>query len=156
MTRQRGVVLLLALTLSLVLGLLASVALREGLLQQRQLGEQLAVAQAFEQAESSLFEGAALLANGVPAPCLLCQPPGQPGEQPSLPWLRTGSGFVLLQTLGPSTRVAGMPPGERLTLVRVTAVSRQVRARQLLEAVYAVDDMASVTRVSWRQRLEGD
>ncbi|MDH0304683.1 MULTISPECIES: hypothetical protein [unclassified Pseudomonas] len=157
MSRQRGVVLLLALTLSLVLGLLASMALREGVLLQRQLAEQLAVAQAFEQAESSLLEGAALLASGLPSPCVACRPPDLPDAQPPAPWLRTDSGFVFVQALGQSTRIAGMPPGDRLMLVRVTAVSRQVRVRQLLEAVYAVvDDSASMTRISWRQRLEGD
>lgn len=156
MKRQQGVVLLLALGLSLLLGLLAAQGLREALVQQRLLGEQLAGVHAFEQAEAGLIEGAALLPTHLPELCSACLPPGLPGDEPAPPWQATDSGYVFLQNLGQSTRAAGIPADERVTLVRVTAISRQVRSRRALEAVYALDDAAMVRRVSWRQRLEDD
>ncbi|MDN4499526.1 hypothetical protein QYE73_19745 [Pseudomonas mosselii] len=154
MTGQRGIVLLLALILSLLFGLLATLALREAILQQRQAGDQQAGARAFEQAEAALIEGAELLAGSIPPRCQACPPPSPPDTQPSPPWLATRSGFVYLQTLGDSLRVAGQPVGDRLTLVRVTAVGLEARGRQLLEAVYAIDGDGAVKRISWRQRLE--
>ncbi|MDF9618547.1 hypothetical protein P5705_12905 [Pseudomonas entomophila] len=153
MSGQRGVVLLTALTLSLLLGLLSAMALQEALLQQRLAGEQRGTARAFEQAEASLVEGALLLLDVPPALCQACLPPGLPAGEPGRPWLRTASGFVLLQALGESTRAAGRPQAEGVTLFRVTAFSRQSRGRQFLEAVYAVDGRLLSGRVSWRQRL---
>lgn len=156
MRRERGVVLLLALGLSLLLGLLAAQGVREALLQQRLVSEQLAGARAFEQAEASLIEGAALLAGHSLERCLACLPPDLPSDEPPPPWQATDSGYVLLQTLGQSTRAAGLPEGQPVTLVRVTAISRQVRGRRLLEAVHALDGTAQALRISWRQRLEDE
>jgi type IV pilus assembly protein PilX len=156
MKRQQGVVLLLALSLSLLLGLLAAQGLREALMQQRLMGEQLAGARAFEQAEASLIEGAALLSTRLPERCSACLPPGLPDGEPAPPWQATDSGYVLLQNLGESTRAASMPAGQPVTLVRVTAISRQVQGRRVLEAVHALDDTAVPRRISWRQRLEED
>ena len=156
MKRQQGVVLLLALSLSLLLGLLAAQGLREALVQQRLLSEQLAGVHAFEQAEASLIEGAALLSTHLPELSSACLPPGLPGDEPAPPWQATDSGYVFLQNLGQSSRAAGMPVGEQVTLVRVTAISRQVRGRRVLEAVHALDDAAVLRRISWRQRLEDD
>lgn len=152
MSGQRGVVLLTALTLSLLLGLLSAMALQEALLQQRLAGEQRSAARAFEQAEASLVEGSWLLLDVPPALCQACLPPDLPEGEPGLPWLPTASGFVLLQALG---RVRAQPggPRRRVTLFRVTAFSRQSRGRQFLEAVYAVDGRLLSGRVSWRQRL---
>lgn len=154
MIRQRGVVLLLALSLSLLLGLLTALGMREALLQARQVGEQWRRAQAFEQAEASLVEGAALLQGGLPALCLDCLPPELPRASPAAPWRTTDSGYVLLQHLGQTLRAVGLPQDERVDLVRITALSRQVRGRQFLEAVYAVDGQGNIGRISWRQRLE--
>ncbi|AZL72294.1 hypothetical protein [Pseudomonas oryziphila] len=156
MRRQRGVVLLLALSLSLLLGLLAAQGLREALLQQQLMSEQLAGARALEQAEASLVEGAALLSTHLPEQCSACLPPDFPGDNPAPPWQTTDSGYVLLQNLGESTKAAGMAVGEQVTLVRVTAISRQVHGRRVLEAVHALDDAAVLRRISWRQRLEDD
>lgn len=78
MSRQRGVVLLMALGLSLLLGLLAAQVLHEAQARQRLAGEQLAVARAFEQAEAGLLEGAALLPGALPPPCVSCLPPAIP------------------------------------------------------------------------------
>lgn len=153
MRGQRGVVLLLALNLSLLLGLLAAQALRDAVLQARQMGEQLLRVQAFEAAEASLLEAAALLPGGLPAACEACLPPQLPAAQPDAPWLATASGFALLQYLGASRRAAGVATGERVSLVRVTAMGHQARGRQFLEAVYAVGEHAEVKRISWRQRL---
>ncbi|MCE1118271.1 MULTISPECIES: hypothetical protein [Pseudomonas] len=156
MKRQQGVVLLLALGLSLLLGLLAAQGLRDALVQQRLLSEQLAGARAFEQAEASLIEGAALLSTHLPEPCSACLPPGLPGDEPAPPWQATDSGFVFLQNLGQSNRAAGLPADAQVTLVRVTAIGQQVHGRRVLEAVYALADAAVVRRISWRQRLEDD
>lgn len=156
MKRQQGVVLLLALGLSLLLGLLAAQGLREALVQQRLLGEQLAGVRAFEQAEASLIEGAALLSTHLPEPCSACLPPELPDDEPLPPWQATDSGHVFLQNLGQSNRAAGLPADEQVTLVRVTAISRQARGRRVLEAVHALDDTSVLRRISWRQRLEDD
>lgn len=154
MSRQGGVVLLLALNLSLLLGLLAALGMRDALQQARQVGEQVRRAQAFELAEASLVEGAALLDTGLARECGPCLPPDLPIARPGAPWQATESGFVLLQALGTTSRAAGLPIGEQVSLVRVTALGREARGRQYLEAVYAVDEQARVRRVSWRQRLE--
>lgn len=153
MSGQRGVVLLTALTLSLLLGLLSAMALQEALLQQRLAGEQRSMARAFEQAEASLIEGALLLLDTPPSLCQACLPPDLPEREPGLPWLRTASGFVLLQNLGASERAIGGPVEGQVTLFRVTALSRQSQGRQFLEAVYALDGPLLSGRVSWRQRL---
>ena len=154
MSAQQGVVLLTALTLSLLLGLLSTMALQEALIQKRLAGEQRSLALAFEQAQASLAEGLLLLLEASPPLCQACLPPALPDGEPGLPWLRTERGFVLLQNLGESTRAAGRPVDERVTLVRVTAISRQSQGRQFLEAVYALDGSRLPGRVSWRQRLK--
>ncbi|PAV72604.1 hypothetical protein WR25_15751 [Diploscapter pachys] len=109
--------------------------MREALLQARQVGEQWRRAQAFEQAEASLVEGAELLPGGLPALCLDCLPPALPTASPAAPWRTTDSGYVLLQHLGQTRRAVGLPPEQRVNLVRITALSRQVRGRHFLEAV---------------------
>jgi type IV pilus assembly protein PilX len=154
MNRQRGVVLLLALNLSLLLGLLTALGMRSALQQARQVGEQILRVQAFEQAEASLIEGTALLDEELPAQCGACLPPDLPLASPGAAWQATESGFVLLQAIGETRRAAGLATGEPVMLVRITALGRETRGRQFLEAVYAVDDQAGVRRVSWRQRLE--
>lgn len=154
MSRQRGVVLLMALGLSLLLGLLAAQVLHEAQARQRLVSKQLAVARAFEQAEAGLLEGAALLPGALPPLCVSCLPPAIPPQAPMQPWQQTASGFVFLQHLGSTERAAGLPHGEPVTLVRVTAISSEARARQVLEAVYALDASATLRRVSWRQRLQ--
>ena len=57
MKRQRGVVLLLALVLSLLLGLLAASALREALVETRMAGYMRDGLLAFEEAEAALQAG---------------------------------------------------------------------------------------------------
>lgn len=153
MKKQRGVVLLITLVLSLLLALLAAQVLSEAQARQWLVSEQVAAAQAFEQAEAGLLEGAALLAEVLPPPCSQCLPPSLPPAEPVMPWRKTFSAFVLLQNLGQSTRAAGLAPGEQVTLVRVTAISLEGRRRQVLEAVYALGDARPPRRISWRQRL---
>lgn len=153
MKKQRGVVLLITLVLSLLLALLAAQVLSEAQARQWLVSEQVAAAQAFELAEAGLLEGAALLGDGLPPPCTQCLPPSLPPAEPVLPWRKTLNAFVLLQNLGQSTRAAGLAPGERVTLVRVTAISPERRHRQVLEAVYALGDAQPPRRISWRQRV---
>lgn len=153
MRRQRGVVLLLALGMSLLLGLLAAQVLYEAQARQRLVSEHVAGVRAFEQAEAGLLEGLALVQAGLAPPCGSCPPPSIPPDAAIAPWQQTPSGFVLLQTLGASERALGLPPATPVTLVRVTAISQASRNRQVLEAVYALQDAAAPLRISWRQRL---
>ncbi|MDF0729163.1 hypothetical protein P0Y43_00245 [Pseudomonas entomophila] len=157
MRRQRGMVLLLALVLSVLIGLLASSSLRDALLQTQAAGQLASAAQALEQAEASLVDGAQRLGEAPQAPCLACPPPRDAhdlrGGEPL--WQRGDDGFFLVQHLGETTRAAHLADGVRVALYRVTAVSRQVRARQVLEAVYALDleQGGPPHRLFWRQRL---
>ncbi|MGN8251235.1 hypothetical protein [Pseudomonas sp. SMV7] len=154
MSRQRGVVLLLALVLSLLLGLLAASALREALVETRLTGELRDGLLALEQAEATLLAGEGELRRAPPALCSACLPPSRPHELVGL-WQRGGDGFFQVQNLGTSDRAAHMPEGQQTTLFRVTAVSLHTEPRYVLEAVYAVVD-DTTRRVTWRQRLRGD
>jgi len=154
MKRQRGVVLLLALVLSLLLGLLTASALREAVVETRMAGDLHDGLLAFEEAEATLQAGASELDRAPPDPCTACLPPTRPHELRGQ-WQHTKSGYFHLQNLGPSTRAAHMPVGQQVTLYRVTAVSLQTRSRHVLEAVYAMDG-DTTRRIAWRQRLRGD
>lgn len=153
MKRQRGVVLLMALTLSLLLGLLAAQVLREAQARQWQVSEWLAAARGFEQAEAGLLEGSVWAIEQLPALCRQCLPPPIPPGEPGAPWVAAAGSHLLLQNLGSSNRVKGLAAQQRADLIRVTAISREPRGRQVLEAVYALDDAGAVQRISWRQRL---
>ena len=149
-------VLLLALVMSLLLGFTVSSALRDALLQSWSMGSVRAAAQALEQAEATLVEGAGRLTLIPPAACSPCLPPGDPhrllGNES--PWQAGEQGYFLLQQLGATTQAAHLPNGTSVTLFRVTAVSRQVAARKALEAIYAVggEQAGPPQRVAWRQR----
>ncbi|MFJ4155000.1 hypothetical protein ACIPZF_09350 [Pseudomonas sp. NPDC089752] len=157
MKRQRGVVLLLALVLSLLLGLLAASALRDALVETRMSGHLRDGLQAFEQAEATLQAAEDEVLRAPPALCQLCLPPARPHELEGQ-WQASNAGFFQLQNLGVSTRALHMPEGEPVTLYRVTAVSRQLAARQVLETVYAVPaaQAQAPQRILWRQRLKED
>lgn len=154
MNRQHGVVLLLALVLSMLLGLLAASALRDALVETRMTGYLSEGLLALGQAEATLLAGAGELERAPPERCSACLPPAQPHDLVGQ-WQRTQTGFFLLQNLGDSDRAAHMPQGQQVTLYRVTAVSLQTRPRQVLEAVYAVAG-DTTRRITWRQRLRGD
>lgn len=158
MKHQRGMVLLTALILSLLLGLLAAAALREAVLQTRMAGLLLASSQALEQAEAVLLEGAARLAVAPPNECQPCSPPADSHDVNAAggDWQGAGQGWFNLQNLGQSDRAAHLPVGTQATLYRVTAVSQQTRARHVLEAVYAqpVDPSQAPQRILWRQRVQ--
>lgn len=157
MSHQRGVVLLLALVLSLMLGLLAASALREALVQTRATGLMSDGLQALEQAETTLLAGVDELLRAPPAVCHGCLPPLRPHDLQGQ-WQSSASGYFHLQNLGETTRAAHMPEDQEVTLYRVTAVSRQPVARQVLEAVYAVPTAQGQApqRILWRQRLRRD
>lgn len=160
MKRQRGVVLLVALILLLMVGLLGASALHDAQLQARMSGDLTASTKAFEQAESVLAEAGARLLVTVPPPCQSCMPPPPPqaardaGGEGDGGWLALEEGFFLVQNLGNTSLAAHTSPGTSVTLVRVTAVSRQARGRRVLEAVYAVHDDPPylLRRITWRQR----
>lgn len=154
MKRQRGVVLLLALVLSLLLGLLTASALREAVVETRMVGDMQDGLLALEEAEATLQAGASELDRAPPDPCTACLPPTRPHDLLGQ-WQHTKSGYFHIQNLGPSTRAAHMPEGQQVTLYRVTAVSLQTQSRHVLEAVYAVAG-DTTRRITWRQRLRGD
>ncbi|GLO15444.1 hypothetical protein PPUJ20028_40290 [Pseudomonas putida] len=147
-------VLLMALVLSMLLGLLAASALRDALVETRMAGYLSDGLQAFEEAEAALLAGARELERSPPDLCGACLPPARPHDLVGQ-WQGTQSGYFHLQNLGTSTCAAHMPDQQLVTLFRVTGVSKQASSRQVLEAVYAVAD-DTVQRITWRQRLRGD
>ena len=157
MTAQRGVALVLAMVISLLAGVLMASATREAVAQAAASGSVLATAQAFEAAEATLLEGLAHLQVSPPGPCQPCTPPHAPHDLlPGVPgWQWGEQGAYLLQRLGTTIYAAGWPPDVPATLYRITAVSSEPQARQVLEAVYAMAeaDAHPVQRVMWRQRL---
>ncbi|WP_054906127.1 hypothetical protein [Pseudomonas sp. NBRC 111144] len=155
MSRQRGVLLLLALVLSLLLGLLAASALRDALVETRMNGYLSDGLHALEEAEAALQAGVRKLEQGPPPPsCNACLPPPQPHDLAGQ-WQATPTGYFQLQNLGISQRAAHVPEGQAVTLLRITAVSKRSQSRHVLEAVYAAAD-GTFQRITWRQRLRGD
>ncbi|HEK1692533.1 hypothetical protein D3C81_924590 [compost metagenome] len=157
MKRQRGMVLLLALVLSLLLGLLAASALRDALVETRMAGYLREGLQAFDQAEATLLVAEAELQRAPPGLCQACLPPPRAHDLLGQ-WQTSESGYFQLQNLGQTTRAAHRPRDEPVMLYRVTAVSRQLAARQVLEAVYAMPaaQTQAPQRILWRQRLRED
>jgi len=162
MSGQRGVVLLIGLALTLMLGLLSGSALQSALLQERMAGNLQASVQALEQAEATLAEGERRLLQTLPPPCQYCLPAPEAHEvegagrqgASGLTWQATEQGFYVVQNLGESEQVAHMPQGQPMTLLRVTSVSRERRARHVLETVLALDENGALQRIMWRQRLQ--
>lgn len=154
MKRQRGMVLLVCLVLTLLMSMLAASALNDALLETRLAGHLLSRAQAFEQAEATLLEASAVLERAL-VECPACLPPARPYALEGR-WQRERDGFFSVQNLGVTERAAHMPPGEPVRLFRITAVSAQPAARQVLEAVYAVslDYPDSPRRILWRHRAQ--
>lgn len=146
--------MLLALVLSLLLGLLTASALRDALVETRMAGYVRDGLLALEEAEATLHAGVGELKRAPPEPCTGCLPPARPHDLAEQ-WQGTQSGYFYLQNLGTSKRAAHMPDGQPVTLFRVTAVSKQLQSRHALEAVYAVAN-GTTRRISWRQRLRGD
>ncbi|HYQ53886.1 MAG TPA: hypothetical protein VES70_26055 [Pseudomonas sp.] len=157
MNRQRGVVLLLALVLCLLLSLLSASALRDALVETRMTGVMRDGLLAFEQAEAVLLAGEEAFQRLPPELCEGCLPPPRPHELQGS-WQSTRNGYYQLQNLGVTRQAAHMPEGEPVTLYRVTAVSQQLATRQVLEAVYAVPvaQAQAPQRILWRQRLRED
>lgn len=157
MNRQRGMVLLLSLVLSLLLALLGASALRDALIEARMTGAMHDGLQAFEQAEIVLLAGVDELQRSPPDRCSDCQPPSRPHDLQGQ-WQKIKGGYFHLQNLGETERAAHIPEGEKVTLYRITAVSQQLAARQVLEAVYAIATAQpqAPQRILWRQRLRED
>jgi type IV pilus assembly protein PilX len=150
-------VLLLSLVLSLLLALLAASALRDALIETRMTSAMNDGLQAFEQAETVLLAGVDELQRSPPEQCCDCQPPSRPHDLQGQ-WQSIKGGYFHLQNLGETDRAAHMPEGELVTLYRITAVSQQLAARQVLEAVYAIPTAQPQVpqRILWRQRLRED
>ncbi|WP_367598238.1 hypothetical protein [Pseudomonas fulva] len=154
MTRERGVVLLLALVLSLLLGVLTTSALRAAAVETQMVSLFKEGQLAFEQAEATLDVGRQSILHAPPPPCELCPPPEHPHRLAGF-WEAGPEGFFQVQNLGTTQRAVGVPAGRSVTVFRVTAVSQLSHPRQVVEAVYASDGSALV-RMTWRQRFRGD
>ncbi|PSS56483.1 pilus assembly protein [Pseudomonas sp. BBP2017] len=164
--RQRGLVLLLSLTLMLLLGLLGLSALGSAIQQERMARNLRSTLQAFEQAQQ-LLQQAELRALEQAGPrCEFCLPPPEAGlitsggvyagagASSGLVWQAGDGGFYLIQPLGESTQARQMPPGLAVALYRITAVARNGTARSVLESVIAQPvGPASQPwrRILWRQ-----
>lgn len=154
MTRERGVVLLLALMLSLLLGVLSTSALRAAAVETQMVGLFKEGQLAFEQAEATLAVGKQSIVQAPPPPCEVCLPPEQPHRLAGA-WQAGPEGFFQVQNLGTTQRAVAIPMGRPVTVFRVTAVSQRSQPRQAVEAVYA-NDGGELVRMAWRQRFRGD
>ncbi|MGH8383162.1 pilus assembly PilX family protein [Pseudomonas sp.] len=165
-TTQRGLVLLLSLTLVLLLGLLGISAMGSATQQERMARNLLTTLQMFEQAHQVLQQGELRALEQVGSRCEFCLPPPEAGfitragvhagagASSGLVWLAGDGGFYLIQSLGESTQARRMPPGLAVNLYRVTAVARNGMARSVLESVIAQPVGPAPQpwrRILWRQ-----
>lgn len=164
---QRGLVLLVSLTLVLLLGLLGLSAMGSATQQERMTRNLLSSLQAFEQAQQLLQQVEAKApVQGLPR-CGFCLPPPEAGfvihsgvysgkgASSGLLWQATDSGFYLIQPLGQSSQARNMPQGQEVNLYRVTVVGRSGTGRSVLESVLAQPvgpQPAPARRILWRQR----
>lgn len=167
MCRQRGLVLLLSLTLVLLLGLLGLSLIGSAIQQERLAHRLLSHLQGFEQAQQVLQQGEWSVAAQVWPTCDFCLPPPEAGfvtmagvnsgpeGSSGLNWQAAAAGFYLIQSLGQATQVRRMPAGQAVNLYRVTAVHRNGMARTVLESVVAhpVEPASPQQwpRILWRQ-----
>jgi len=166
MRGQRGLVLLISLTLVLLLGLLGLSSAGSALQQQRMARNLRTSLQVFDQAHQLLQYAESRVQAQAWPPCAFCLPPPEagdvthggvyagPGESSGLDWQAGAGGFYLVQSLGASTQARHMPRGLEVSLYRVTAVRREGMARSVLESVIAqpVDPTLSpAQRILWRQ-----
>ncbi len=165
-SRQRGLVLLLSLTLMLLLGLLGLSAMGSAIQQQRMSRNLLNTLKAFQQGHQVLQLGEARLHVQAWPACAFCLPPPEAGnvtssgvyagqgESSGLSWQAATGGFYLIQSLGRSTKVRQMPQGLEANLYRVTAVSRLGTVRGVMESVIAQPVGPAPQpgrRIFWRQ-----
>lgn len=163
---QRGLVLLLSLTLVLLLGFLGLSVMGSAIQQERMAHNLLTSLQAFERAHQLLLQAESSVQEQALAPCGFCLPPPEAGAvtmagvyegagtSSGLVWQAADGGFYLIQSLGQSTRARHMPPGLAVNLYRVTAVRRDGMARAVLESVIAQPvepEQVQWRRILWRQ-----
>lgn len=164
--RQRGLVLLISLTLVLLLGLLGLSALGSALQQERMARNLLSTLQVFQQAHQLLQQGESRVHDQIWPPCAFCLPPPEagyitesgvyagPGDSSGLAWQAGEEGFYLVQSLGLSTQARHVPPGLAVNLYRITAVRRNGIARSVQESVIAQPVGSAPQpgrRILWRQ-----
>ncbi|MEE1867972.1 MULTISPECIES: hypothetical protein [Pseudomonas] len=165
-SRQRGLVLLLSLTLMLLLALLGLSAMGSAIQQARMSRNLLSTLQVFEQSHQVLQSGETRLHTQAWPLCAFCLPPPEAGnvtssgvyagqgESSGLSWQAATGGFYLIQSLGRSTKVRQMPQGLEANLYRVTAVSRLGTVRGVMESVIAQPVGPAPQpgrRIFWRQ-----
>lgn len=164
--RQRGLVLLLSLTLVLLLGLLGLSALGSAIQQERMARNLSSTLQAFEQAQQLLQQAESRALELAGPRCEFCLPPPEVGlitsggvyagvgASSGLAWQTGDRGFYLIQSLGESTKARQMPSELKVRLYRITAVVRNGTARSVLESVIAqpVEPTSQpLRRILWRQ-----
>jgi len=164
--RQRGLVLLLSLTLVLLLGLLGLSALGSAIQQERMARNLSSTLQAFDQAQQLLQHAESKALELVGSRCKFCLPPPEAGfittggvyagagASSGLAWQAGDGGFYLIQSLGESTKARHMPPELEVELYRITAVARMGTARSVLESVIAQPVGPAPQpwrRILWRQ-----
>lgn len=164
--RQRGLVLLISLTLVLLLGLLGLSALGSAIQQERMARNLLTTLQTLDHAQQVLQRGESNAQAQAWPPCGFCLPPPEAahvtaggvnaglGASSGLNWQAGEGGFYLVQFLGQSSQARQMPAGRAVNLYRVTAVYRQGMARSVLESVVAQPlgtPPQPWRRIFWRQ-----
>lgn len=163
--RQRGLVLLLSLVLTLMLGMLGVSVMGSAAQQERMARNLLSSLRVFEQAQQVLLLGEAHAQEQAWPPCSFCLPPPEAehiraagvyagaGASTGLAWQAGEGGFLLIQFLGQSSLARLMPPEQDANLYRVTAVHRHGAARSVLESVVAQPVGGGPwQRILWRQR----
>jgi hypothetical protein len=108
---------------------------------------------AFEQAEASLIEGGVAL--DTLARAVFGMPAAGSSRRRTRPAMASHRQRLrVFAEPWPEHRAAGLPAGEQVTLVRVTAISQQCAAAGYGSGVRWL--MRPWRRISWRQRLEDD
>lgn len=166
MSGQRGLVLLISLTLVLLLGLLGLSSTGSALQQERMARNLRTSVLVFNQAQQLLQHAESRVQAQAWPPCAFCLPPPEAGDvthggvytgpasSSGLDWQVGEGGFYLVQSLGSSTQARHMPRGLEVNLYRVTAVRRHGMARSVLESVIAQPVGPApqpAQRILWRQ-----
>ncbi|MFK0090497.1 hypothetical protein ACIQUS_24785 [Pseudomonas sp. NPDC090755] len=162
--RQHGLVLLLGLVLTLMLGMLGVSVMGSATQQERMARNLLASLQGFEQAQQVLLLGETSVQEQAWPPCSFCLPPPEAryvmaagvyagaGASSGLAWQAGEGGLLLIQFLGRSSQARLMPPEQDANLYRITAVHRHGAASTVLETVVAQSVGGGPwQRILWRQ-----
>lgn len=166
-SRQTGMVLLMSLVFLLLLSLIGLSSMQGAVAQQKIAGSLWHRNESFQHAESGLRLGerAVQQMRAVLPLCgsiIHCAPPNEAfsvlgaGTHPvsAVSWVALKGALYGVQSLGPGTGLAHLPPQSSAALYRVTAVGLSGQSRTVLETVYAQmeeEGRSRFRRVAWRQ-----